>query len=513
MGGDIGKISMFLTEYFQGEVNVFDDLFIINPAAHLSKQDVRYILDNCPADKHGLFNKVVDLTIVNKLKDKYLNHNSQVVDFEKKIIAQYDIPNEYLFVWFRGTDKITENRIPQFNEFIQKVKEINTENLPIVVRTDSYWFLQELQKQDIEHISIHLTKLSIENKPVHQDILNKVSEEDFFKENGISKVQYLQGLLATTHIASKAKIYVATNSSINSWVIQQRGNFDNIYVLKNDIDFLFKPSMTQDFLMTRDCGLFSNINVFQRDIARIGRFVKTGNIKLILTEYFSNNLDVYPLLFDQDKSVDISKEELDYIVKSCYSGVSGLFEYKVFLPIVNKIRDRYLNHTLPVRFIERDILRRNDIPNDYFFAWFRGTDKITENLIPSFSEFIEKIWELNVDNLPVVIKTDSYWFTKALKNKFGQNPYISIPLVKLSKEDKPIHHGTLSKVSEDDFFIENGITKVQYLQSLLAITSIAAKAKIYLATNSNINTYVIQQRGNFDNVHVYRDDKNFLFQP
>jgi hypothetical protein len=84
----------------------------------------------------------------------------------------------------------------------------------------------------------------------------------------------------------------------------------------------------------RNCGLFSNINVFQKTYS-----LNYDNLQFILTEYY-NDLDLYPLLFEKNNNIQISIEDLNYINENCTCLAEGLFDKYVDLKIVNKVKNK-----------------------------------------------------------------------------------------------------------------------------------------------------------------------------
>lgn len=250
-------------------------------------------------------------------------------------------------------------------------------------------------------------------------------------------------------------------------------------------------------IFKRNCGLFSNINVFQKTYS----LNYNDELQFILTEYY-NDLDLYPLLFEKNNNIQISTEDLNYINENCTCLAEGLFDKYVDLKIVNKVKDKYFNLSKSVisKYNELKLL----IPEKYLFIWYRFTDKITESTRPDYESFFNFVKSKNIDNLKVVIRTDSLSFLEEAKKQLD---CICLPHLPLSESAL---HLNQNEINDSDFYNKNQIFKFQDLQRMLAVTKIASESEIYIATNSNINTFVIQQRNNFDNVYVFKDEINLI---
>ena len=230
---NITNINLQLLEYYNlDEINIFNKLFQINKKNDINLTDCKYILNNCLCSVEGLFNKHVDLTIVNKIRNNYLCYSNNIIDKYNNFIET----KKYIYIYYRATDKINENTIPDYQSFCNFIINKNVNNLKIYLKTDSLLFLNYFQTRFNNYT--FLEDLVIDEEPKHLNLYH-ILDNDFYLKYGIYKWEHLQNLLFYTMIASKSEMYIATNSNINSWIIQQRGNFNNVFIFKNNVDLLY----------------------------------------------------------------------------------------------------------------------------------------------------------------------------------------------------------------------------------------------------------------------------------
>lgn len=242
-GEEVDHISMVLTEYDQ-EADLYPSLFQINHEArrNLTLDDCKYLLAECPSDIYGLFNSRLDLARIGKVTRAFLQPSDAVMELSREI--KKGLPGKYAFLWYRGTDKITENLIPTPDQFIDGVVAVGLkysipeiQQPPFVYRTDQLDFITAMENHFLS--SIHLTTIRTSNDAAHLN-LHLTGDAQFEAEHGMSKIKYLQHLIAITLVAAESTWYFATNSNINSYVLLQRGHFERQVIFKNDRELLFR---------------------------------------------------------------------------------------------------------------------------------------------------------------------------------------------------------------------------------------------------------------------------------
>ena len=254
----------------------------------------------------------------------------------------------------------------------------------------------------------------------------------------------------------------------------------------------------------RNEGLFSNINVFQRMICHefLHNKAHDNYIEMYLTEYDENE-DFYPHLFSINKDIDINEVSCNEILK-CETKEFGLFQSRVDIESIDIVRKKYLNYSLSVICKSEQIATY--LPDEYTFVWYRGTDKKSEAHVIDIKKVVDFA---ESKKLPLVVKTDEIKF----KNYLNENNIKHIMLKGLpEREDGFCLHKNLYTISKKEFFDMYKMTKIEYLQQLLAITIFAQKAQNFVCTPSNIASWVIQNKGTFKNSYVFKDNHTFLYE-
>lgn len=156
------------------------------------------------------------MNTVEYLKNKYeINEHNE--DFEPFESGQY----EYIAVYYRATDKIEETQIASFEEFYNKIIEINKDNLKIIIQTDSSQFLDYIKSKLNNLIIILENDTTSSDKGVH--FLNgpKKNYQDMFY------------LFSTFLILSKCKYIITGSSNASMWMMFYRGNNHNVHQYLN----------------------------------------------------------------------------------------------------------------------------------------------------------------------------------------------------------------------------------------------------------------------------------------
>lgn len=226
---------MELKEYYDN-VNLYPHLFKmdLDKAREIKVEDVKYMLDTCPCSNTGLFCTEVDLERVSKIKDAYLIPSDGVMELYKELKTK--VPQAYSFLWYRRTDKLPESTCMEPIDFLRFFQK-NNPGLPVVYRTDEINFM-EVADRFFNGSAVCLSTIKTTNNADYLD-LNLVDDAAFYAHHGMFKIKYLQYLLALTLVAADSEMYFATNTNINSWVIQNRGHFERQFIFKNDKDLLY----------------------------------------------------------------------------------------------------------------------------------------------------------------------------------------------------------------------------------------------------------------------------------
>ena len=273
------------------------------------------------------------------------------------------------------------------------------------------------------------------------------------------------------------------------------------HYIKNDI-----------YHLKRMCGLFSNITVM---LYGIPKFIKNGytptNLSMQLMEY-DNEINFYPLLFDYKNKVnldDISEDEMNYFFRFTEPNYLGIGRQKCHLnfTILNRIIQSYFQLNDNILKIIKEIKEINLI--DYentVFIWARKTDKIVEIFVPEAERYIELYNSLHL-NKRVIIQSDDITVYNDF-NKLGFD-YDNLNVIPVSNNNNGFHVN-LNTISDDTFYEMYKMTKLNYLQKLLALMWIASKCHTVIIYPGNLCTLIPIIRGNWNNVHSFINNNNTM---
>lgn len=162
-----------------------------------------------------------------------------ITDIIAKITTKYNIDySNAIFVWARGTDKITETTLPPLKHYLDLVEKININNqYSVFLQTDDINIVNEAKNYSYINILEHMPFSQSSANGFHLK-LNTIKEETFIKTYNISKIDYLRFLLATTEIASKCAHFICYPGCLATYIPIIRNNFDNCWSFKNSKEFL-----------------------------------------------------------------------------------------------------------------------------------------------------------------------------------------------------------------------------------------------------------------------------------
>ena len=158
---------------------------------------------------------------ISPLWNKYFNLNEEMQSLCDQLINKYNInSNETLGVYYRGSDKIKEEQLPTYQEYINKVKETLAKGSfkRVVIQTDEEKF-KDLFLSSIEN-SFYFSELlfSQTGDGVHRE-LRKLGK------NQTSNSKYM---LATVYIFSQLHSLVLNTSHVSYAMCLYRNGVKNV---------------------------------------------------------------------------------------------------------------------------------------------------------------------------------------------------------------------------------------------------------------------------------------------
>lgn len=281
---------------------------------------------------------------------------------------------------------------------------------------------------------------------------------------------------------------------------------------------------SKKYVIVRDCGMFSNISV-----AIFGIFILSINgydideIEVTMTDYFWDR-NIYPLLFEKqnvDLSFDfLSEDEIEFFVKNCHPTMVGLglknwgntyigsnihnFDFR----ITKKIIDKFFKPKKEVIDVYNKMLvNKNLIGNDFVFVWARKTDKVEETSVPSAENYVEILKHYNLIEDRIFIQTDDKTMFDDFKSlNLNFDYFDDIPFAKGYS-----FHRLISKTPDNEFLLDYGITKNEYMIKMLCVILFSINSKKSIIYPGNPTTLSPMFKNTFDDFILFRDNKN-LFQ-
>ena len=150
-------VEMYFEEYCK-ETDFYQHLFKVDKSVLLNEDFCKNLLEKCDTRAYGLFQNKIDINSIDLVRKKYLNYSEEVKKKAKEI--KKGLPENYVFVWYRGTDKKSEAHVIDIEKVVNMAI---SKGLPIVVKTDEIKFKKYLEEKEVKHIRYQLETSEIEH--------------------------------------------------------------------------------------------------------------------------------------------------------------------------------------------------------------------------------------------------------------------------------------------------------------------------------------------------------------
>jgi hypothetical protein len=269
------------------------------------------------------------------------------------------------------------------------------------------------------------------------------------------------------------------------------------------------------YYLKRPYGFFSNITVSIYGILKFTQFgYKPKTLSLNLLEYDMNR-DFYPDLFKTSDTYfdifDIPFEDFLRQMRLCEPNLLGVGRTKTDCnnEILNKVLRKYFVLSDPVVQHIEDIKKEYNLNcNNTVFVWARKTDKVIETSIPDVCDYIDVLNKIDLTGKDLIIQSDDYTVYEDFKK--NNINYRSLNVLPIKKDNSNGFHVNLYHQSDEQFFENFGMSKVEYLQKMLALTYIASECETVILYPGNLATYIPIIRGCWNNVYSFKDKNNFI---
>lgn len=269
------------------------------------------------------------------------------------------------------------------------------------------------------------------------------------------------------------------------------------------------------YYLNRPYGLFSNLTVCMYGIVKYILMGYTpSHIVLKLSEYKSN-YDFYPDLFQANENYNIdfsniSEKEFEDFLKYCEPNFLGLGRKKddVNFNILFQIKEKYFSISAKVQNILDDMIQKHNICVDNtIFIWARKCDKVYEVEIPEINDYLNVIKNNELFGYKIIIQTDDASVLESFTNTninfttLNELPYST---------SKNGFHNNLNIIDDSHFESSFNLTKIEYLQKLLALAYLASKCKYTITYPGCLTTYIPILKNNFINSFNFKNKNELL---
>ena len=162
----------------------------------------------------------LDYKNISPLIKKYFSPSVKINKIINNIKKKYNLIYEnILAVYYRGTDKKTETKIANFNDFYKKIIEIINinKNIKILIQTDTAQFMDYINSKNLKNVIVlNENKMSYKDKGIHNEKSSNTNYNDMFY------------FLSTVIIISKCKYIICSSGNCSIWMMLYRGNNKNV---------------------------------------------------------------------------------------------------------------------------------------------------------------------------------------------------------------------------------------------------------------------------------------------
>jgi hypothetical protein len=158
--------------------------------------------------------------------NKYFYPSEQILEIIDNMKKKYNIDyDNTIGVYYRGTDKYIETQLSSFDNFYDKIKEINDlhPNKQIIIQTDTTQFIDFIKNKNLDNIIIFDENItSYSNAGIHYERTNIENYDDMLN------------LFSIFLILSKCEYIVCSSGNCSIWIMFYRENNKNVYQFLNN---------------------------------------------------------------------------------------------------------------------------------------------------------------------------------------------------------------------------------------------------------------------------------------
>jgi hypothetical protein len=194
-------------------------------------QNIKFNLEPQPiifSEKEDQFSnyKLINHSFVSHFIAKYFYLSDEVLEIKQNLLDKYNLlPEQLLSVCYRGNDKLKETNLPTYQEMLDKINNVLSENpnLKVLIQSDEKDFCDYMK--------------NVNNNFIVIDEIEKINKNDYAAiQHTIpigNKVKNAQKFLAIMSIISDSKKVILNSGNVGMWTCFFRGNSENVYQYLN----------------------------------------------------------------------------------------------------------------------------------------------------------------------------------------------------------------------------------------------------------------------------------------
>ena len=178
--------------------------------------------------------KLLNFKITNKIINKFFNPSKLVLECYDNLIESNNIDlNNTIFVWARSTDKCSETKLPNVEDYLKVINSINLSNKEILLQTDDYRVLSGFNGCNLNLKTIKEIPISGTLKGFHNE-MNEIGNYSFESKYKITKDEYLLQMYCLSLIAKNSYKSILYPGNPTTYVPMIKGSFNDCYLFKDD---------------------------------------------------------------------------------------------------------------------------------------------------------------------------------------------------------------------------------------------------------------------------------------
>jgi hypothetical protein len=237
----VEEINIILDNYVDNR-NIYPDLFQkkdikIDFSKVLEKEKI-WFENEMISSAFGLSDdiKQINFELTSQVINKFFTPSKSVTNMYQNLLQSNDIDiHNTIFIWARSTDKSSESRIPEVENYIELLNILDTKFKTILIQTDDSRVLNKFIESKIKFKRIKEIPISEKIDGFHNEI-NTLRDDEFYAKYKCSKIEHLQQMYCLSLFAKNSYKTIIYPGNPSTYVPILKNTFDNCYLFKNQKD-------------------------------------------------------------------------------------------------------------------------------------------------------------------------------------------------------------------------------------------------------------------------------------